>query len=170
MRVPRRCGDLAEVLAVINDAAEAYRGVIPADRWHEPYMAADALARDVAAGVAFWGLHEDGLLTAVAGVQPVDDVTLIRHAYVRTAWRRRGLGETLLRARLADVAGPVLIGTWEAATWAIAFYEKLGFRRLAPDDGRAQLRRYWSIPERQTATSVVLAGGGGRVPDTPVQK
>lgn len=170
MTPPERCGDLAEVLAVVNDAAEAYRGVIPPDRWHEPYMAADELVGEVAAGVAFWGLHEDGLLVAVAGVQRVDDVTLIRHAYVRTAWRRRGLGERLLRALLADIDGPVLIGTWEAATWAIAFYEKLGFRRLARDDGHNRLRRYWSIPERQITTSVVLAGGAEPDPETPAQK
>lgn len=166
------CGDAdaPEILAVVNDGAEAYRGVIPADRWHEPYMSASELAGEIAAGVGFWGVRADGGLIAVAGVQPVQDVTLIRHAYVRTAWRRRGIGSRLLGLLLDGIDGPVLVGTWAAATWAVRFYERHGFRLLGADEGRALLRRYWSIPERQTETSVVLADGTWPPAGTGLQK
>ncbi|MFO1361031.1 MAG: GNAT family N-acetyltransferase [Burkholderiales bacterium] len=155
----RRCTDpdLPAMLAIINDAAQAYRGVIPADRWHEPYMPAEELAAEIAAGVVFWGCENDGRLVGVMGLQPVQDVALIRHAYVATAARRGGIGGELLRHLLAQSDRPVLVGTWAAATWAIRFYERHGFTLVAPDEKARLLATYWSIPERQIDTSVVLA-------------
>ena len=155
----RPCGaeDLAEVLAIINDAAQAYRGVIPADRWHEPYMSFDELAQEVRDGVAFWGCASGGRLVGVMGAQDRGDVTLIRHAYVRSAERRKGVGARLLQQLEALTTKPILIGTWRAAEWAIRFYEKNGYRVLSRPETERLLRRYWSIPERQIATSVVLA-------------
>ena len=140
------------ILAIVNAAAEAYRGAIPADRWHEPYMARDELDREIAAGVAFWGCEDAGALAAVMGVQPVGGVELIRHAYVAPASQRRGSGGALLELLLARTTRRVLVGTWASASWAIAFYERHGFE-LAD---RELLRAYWDIPERQVATSVVL--------------
>ncbi len=155
----RRCTDpdLPAMLAIINDAAQAYRGVIPADRWHEPYMPAEELAAEIAAGVVFWGCENDGRLVGVMGLQPVQDVALIRHAYVATAARRGGIGGELLRHLIAQSDRPVLVGTWAAATWAIRFYERHGFTLVAPDEKARLLATYWSIPERQIDTSVVLA-------------
>ena len=148
--------DRAAVLAVVNDGAEAYRGVIPADCWHEPYMPADELAAEIAAGVEFRLWQEDGAVIGVMGGQNVRDVFLIRHAYVRTAYRRRGIGARLLADLVARTERPVLIGTWAAATWAIAFYEKHGFRPVTPAEKDRLLRTYWTVPPRQIATSVVL--------------
>ncbi|MGH6913109.1 MAG: GNAT family N-acetyltransferase [Geminicoccales bacterium] len=159
MRI-RRCtdADFDAIREIVNDAAEAYRGVIPADRWHEPYMGRDELAREIAAGVAFWGAEADGALAGVMGIQDVGDVTLIRHAYVRTAARRQGIGGRLLAALHDMTDRPLLIGTWAAAGWAIRFYEKHGFRIVAPPAEKDRLlRAYWSIPDRQIETSVVLA-------------
>jgi GNAT superfamily N-acetyltransferase len=155
----RRCGpaDAAAMLAIINDAAQAYRGVIPADRWHEPYMPEDELRGEIAAGVVFWGAEKGGRLAAVMGLQDVQDVALIRHAYVATAERGRGIGGELLRHLVAQTDRPVLVGTWAAATWAIRFYEKHGFTITSPVEKERLLRKYWSIPDRQIATSVVLA-------------
>jgi len=155
----RRCerADFAAILAIVNDAAQAYRGHIPADRWHDPYMPADALERELAAGVVFWGYEEAGALVGVMGLQDVRDVALIRHAYVATAARGRGIGGALLAYLLAGTTRPVLIGTWAAATWAIGFYEKHGFRLVSPSEKERLLRAYWSIPDRQIETSVVLA-------------
>jgi N-acetylglutamate synthase-like GNAT family acetyltransferase len=154
----RRCGlaDFAAMLAIVNDAAQAYRGHIPADRWHDPYMPADELERELAAGVVFWGWEESGSLAGVMGLQDVQDVALIRHAYVATAARGRGIGGALLAHLLAGTTRPVLVGTWAAATWATGFYEKHGFALVAPDEKERLLRAYWAIPERQIATSVVL--------------
>jgi N-acetylglutamate synthase-like GNAT family acetyltransferase len=149
--------DLQAIYEIINDAAEAYRGIIPADRWHEPYMSGEELLHEMDSGVNFWGYEEGGELLGVMGVQPVRDVTLIRHAYVRTAHRNRGIGGRLLKFLLATTDTPVLIGTWAAATWAIAFYEKYGFRRVTVEEKNRLLRTYWTIPERQVETSVVLA-------------
>src|SRR5262245_40236071 len=159
MSVIRRCepADFAAILAIVNDAARAYRGHIPADRWHEPYMPADELARELAAEVVFWGYEEAGALVGVMGLQDVRDVTLIRHAYVATALRSRGIGGALLAHLLAATTRPVLIGTWAAATWAIRFYERHGFRIVSPAEKERLLRAYWAIPERQIETSVVLA-------------
>ncbi len=155
----RQCteADFETVLAVINDAAEAYRAVIPPDRWKQPYMGADELRHEIAGGISFSGAERDGALVGVMGIQPVADVILIRHAYVRTACQNRGVGGELL-AHLTDrVDRPVLIGTWAAARWAIRFYEVRGFEVVAPDDKDRLLKTYWSIPERQIETSVVLA-------------
>lgn len=152
-------GDLSAMFAVINDAAEAYRGIIPADRWHEPYMAQDEIAAEIAAGVVFRGFERDGALIGVMGVQPVRDVVLIRHAYVRTADRRSGIGSSLLADSMAGIGCPVLVGTWAAAHWAVRFYEKHRFRLTTPAEKDRLLRAYWSIPDRQIETSVVLADG-----------
>ena len=153
----RRCRDdeLAAIGAIVNAAAVVYRGVIPDDRWHEPYMSAAALEGEVAAGVEFWGYEDGGELVGVMGIQPVRDVTLIRHAYVAPGTQGRGIGGALLAALEARGSGQLLVGTWAAASWAIRFYERNGF--VAVDDPAALLRRYWSIPERQIETSVVLA-------------
>ena len=145
------------ILAIVNDAAEAYRGVIPADRWHEPYMPAAELDDEIAAGVAFWGYEDGGDLVGVMGVQPVLDVELIRHAYVAPGGQRRGVGGVLLEDLLARTTRPVLVGTWAAASWAIAFYERHGFELVARERTAALLEKYWSIPARQVETSVVLA-------------
>jgi N-acetylglutamate synthase-like GNAT family acetyltransferase len=154
----RRCtdADLPAMFAIVNDAAQAYRGVIPADRWHEPYMPEAELAAEVAAGVVFWGFERGGRLVGVMGLQPVKDVALIRHAYVATAARRGGIGAVLLRHLIAQTDQPVLVGTWAAAIWAVRFYEKHGFILAAPGEKAALLRTYWSIPDRQIDTSVVL--------------
>ena len=153
----RRCRDdeLAAIGAIVNAAAVVYRGVIPDDRWHEPYMSAAELEGEVAAGVEFWGYEDGGELVGVMGIQPVRDVTLIRHAYVAPGTQGRGIGGALLAALEARGSGQLLVGTWAAASWAIRFYARNGF--VAVDDPAALLRRYWSIPERQIETSVVLA-------------
>jgi len=157
--VIRRCGpeDFEAVWEIINDAAQAYRGVIPADRWHEPYMSREVLAAEVADGVVFWGLAEDGVLQGVMGIQDRGEVALIRHAYVRTARRRAGIGAALLGCLERATAKPILIGTWAAASWAVRFYEKHGYRLVGPEEKDRLLAAYWRIPARQVETSVVLA-------------
>lgn len=145
------------MLNVVNDAAQAYKGVIPEDRWKEPYMSAEELRKEIESGVEFYGWKEDNVLVAVMGIQLVNDVTLIRHAYVLTDHQRRGIGENLLKhfinlARTSEV----LVGTWEAAYWAVRFYEKHGFRLVSKEEKDRLLRKYWNIPERQIETSVVL--------------
>lgn len=149
--------DLDQILEVINDGAQAYEGVIPADRYKVPYMPRDELEREIAHGVRFWGVERDRRLVAVMGLQNVEDVTLIRHAYVRTAERRRGIGGRLLEELRTRATRPLLVGTWAAAEWAIAFYRRHGFELVPRDQVPVLLRRYWSIPERQIETSVVLA-------------
>jgi N-acetylglutamate synthase-like GNAT family acetyltransferase len=142
---------------IINDAAQAYKGVIPADRWHEPYMTKEELQHEINADVVFWGYEEEGTLTGVMGIQHVQDVTLIRHAYVRTERQHNGIGGQLLVALKAQTTRPTLVGTWKDAAWAIRFYEKHGFRLVSPSQKDRLLRTYWSIPGRQIETSVVLA-------------
>ena len=149
--------DVEVICTIINDSAQAYRGVIPADRWHEPYMTLDELTSEIAAGVEFLGYEDDAGLIGVMGTQPVKDVMLIRHAYVRMARRREGIGSALLTACLDHSEAPVLIGTWTAATWAIDFYKKHGFSVIDDEKKNRVLEIYWSIPERQVETSVVLA-------------
>ncbi|HEY3764312.1 MAG TPA: GNAT family N-acetyltransferase [Gaiellales bacterium] len=155
----RRCRDdeQARILAIVNAAAEAYRGVIPADRWHDQYMSAAELGAELAAGVAFWGLETDAGLVGVMGVQPAGEVHLIRHAYVEPAHQRLGVGGRLLRHLRAATPGRMLVGTWADAGWAIGFYARHGFVQVTPEQCAALLRTYWSIPERQIETSVVLA-------------
>jgi N-acetylglutamate synthase-like GNAT family acetyltransferase len=155
----RKCEerDFEALYEIINDAAQAYKGVIPADRWHVPYMGEEQLRREIQQGVEFWGYEEEDKLLGVMGLQNVQDVTLIRHAYVRTGRRRSGLGGKLLRFLLGQTAKPVLIGTWAAATWAVSFYQKHGFTRVSEREKNFLLKKYWTIPERQVETSVVLA-------------
>lgn len=149
-------GDVPAILAVINDAAEAYRGVIPEDVWSEPYMPEHELREEIAAGVSFAAYVDDEGIAGVMGLQHVDDVSLIRHAYVRTARQRRGVGAVLLEHLRARTTLPLLVGTWRDATWAVSFYERHGFRVVPAADTPALLRRYWTVPERQIETSVVL--------------
>jgi GNAT superfamily N-acetyltransferase len=145
------------ILHVVNDAAEAYRGVIPRDRWKEPYMSAEELRGEIESGVEFYGWVEDDVLVAVMGIQRVNHVTLIRHAYVLTRRQRRGIGEKLLKHLLGLVGtSEVLVGTWETAHWAVRFYEKHGFKLVSKEEKDRLLRKYWNIPERQVETSVVL--------------
>jgi N-acetylglutamate synthase-like GNAT family acetyltransferase len=152
-----RAGESAAMLAIINDAAQAYKGVIPADRWHEPYMPAGELEAEIAAGVVFWVAEEDGRLLGVMGIQDKGDVALVRHAYVSSNTQRKGVGTRLLHHVQALTGKPVLIGTWAAATWAIDFYRRNGFTVVGEDEKNRLLRKYWSIPARQVETSVVLA-------------
>jgi len=149
--------DFEAIYAIVNDAAEAYRGVIPDDRWKSPYMPREELRREIDQGVVFWGYEEASELLGVMGIQDVQDVTLIRHAYVRTPQRNRGIGGRLLAHLLAGCTRPVLIGTWADAVWAIRFYEKHGFHLVSPEEKDRLLKKYWTIPERQIETSVVLA-------------
>lgn len=152
--------DFDAIVAVVNAAATAYAGVIPADRYHEPYMPADELRGEIAAGVRFWGWFDDDMLVGVLGIQDVDDVTLLRHAYVQPAHQRRGVGGDLLGHLRGLATRPLLVGTWADATWAIRFYEHHGFRLVGRVEKDELLRRYWTIPERQVATSVVLREAG----------
>ena len=144
------------MLDIINAAARAYRGVIPDDRWHEPYMSAAALDADIGAGAEFWGCEEHGVLLGVMAIQRVRDAHLIRHAYVRPGLQRSGVGTELLKHLCSRARGRLLVGTWTDARWAIEFYRRHGFALATPQRTRELLRAYWSIPERQIETSVVL--------------
>jgi GNAT superfamily N-acetyltransferase len=144
------------ILAIVNAAAEAYRGVIPADRWRDPYMSPAELEAEMGAGVAFWGYEAGGALAGVMGVQAVRDVDLIRHAYVAPGVQRRGVGGALLQHLLSSTTRRVLVGTWAAADWAIRFYRGHGFELVSPECKTALLKAYWTIPDRQIETSVVL--------------
>lgn len=154
---PCRDEELTSVLTIVNAAAEAYRGVIPPDRWHEPYMSLAELQREIAAGVAFWGGEIDGELVGVMGIQPVLDVDLIRHAYVLPDRQRHGVGAALIEHLRLESARRMLVGTWATATWAVNFYRRHGFELVSSTRAAALLKTYWSIPERQIETSVVLA-------------
>lgn len=145
------------IYQIINEAALLYKGIIPQDRWNEPFMPRGELQDEIDAGVTFWGYEEDGQLLGVMGIQPVEDVTLIRHAYVRPAFQKKGIGGKLLSVLRSLSTGPLLIGTWADATWAIRFYEKHGFCLVSPEEKDRLLQKYWSIPRRQIETSVVLA-------------
>jgi GNAT superfamily N-acetyltransferase len=149
--------DFDSILRVVNDAAQAYKNVIPQDRWKEPYMSAPELRKEIEDGVEFYGWKENNVLLGVMGTQLVKDVTLIRHAYVLTNHQRRGIGKKLLKHLLSIArTRDILVGTWEAADWAIRFYEKHGFRLLSREEKNRLLRKYWDIPKRQVETSVVL--------------
>lgn len=155
----RRCtdSDFEAIFEIINDAAQAYKGVIPPDRWKDPYMSKEHLRKEIQTGVVFWGFEGTGELIGVMGIQEVKDVTLIRHAYVRTVRRNQGIGGKLISFLKTLTTLPTLVGTWAAAEWAIHFYENHGFRLVTWEEKERLLRKYWSIPERQTETSVVLA-------------
>ena len=141
---------------IINSAAIAYKGTIPADRWQEPYMSADELAKEIGAGVIFWCWEEAGSILGIMGIQDVKDVTLIRHAYTHPTYQRKGIGAKLLQHLAAQTKRPLLMGTWADAQWAIRFYEKHGFSLVSVEEKNILLRKYWSIPERaQVETCVV---------------
>lgn len=149
--------DFEAFLNVMNEAAIAYRGKIPADRWKEPYMPKEELQEEIVSGVQFYGYFENNTLIAVMGIQRVNDVTLIRHAYTLTSQQRKGIGEKLLN-HLLNLAKTrrILVGTWETAPWAIQFYQKHGFQLLSRRETNTLLKKYWNIPERQVETSIVL--------------
>lgn len=149
--------DFEDMYVIINEAAEAYRGVIPQDCWKDPYMPKEELRAEIEAHVVFWGFEDEGALIGVMGLQEVQDVSLIRHAYVRTLEQNRGVGKNILTFLRARTTRPLLVGTWADAKWAIRFYEKHGFRLVTPKEKDMLLRRYWSISDRQIETSVVLA-------------
>jgi N-acetylglutamate synthase-like GNAT family acetyltransferase len=155
----RRCDDrdFEVTWAIVNDGVQAYKGIIPADRWTEPYMSRQKLRHEIDEGVVFWGFEENGMLVGVMDLQQVQDVTLIRHAYVRTSSQKRGVGTHLL-SHLRKLANtPALIGTWADAVWAIRFYETHGFQIVGLQEKSRLLKKYWTVPERQIETSVVLA-------------
>ena len=149
--------DLEDIYQIINDAAQAYRGIIPVDRWQEPYMPREELREEISTGVVFLGYEVDGRLAGVMGTQDVEDVTLIRHAYVRTDRRNQGIGGQLLASIMDGTTRPLLIGTWADAVWAVRFYEHRGFTVVSDQEKGLLLRKYWTVPERQIETSVVLA-------------
>ena len=159
MSIVRPCRDdeRATILTIINGAAEAYRGVIPEDQWHEPYMPVQELNTEIAAGVAFWGYERDGAIIGVMGIQPVRDVDLIRHAYVLSSSQRHGVGAVLIKHLRNLSTRPMLVGTWAAAAWAISFYRRHGFVLVPPERKTELLKTYWTISDRQIETSVVLA-------------
>ena len=154
--------DFEQIWTIVNDGAQAYKGIIPADRWTEPYMSKEHLQREIEAGVTFSGYQDNGQLAGVMGIQNVQDVTLIRHAYVRTTSQKQGIGAQLLSHLRELTDRPVLIGTWSDAAWAIRFYERCGFKKVGPVEKTTLLKRYWSVPERQIETSVVLADANWR--------
>jgi GNAT superfamily N-acetyltransferase len=155
----RKCQDTdsSEIWGIINDSAQAYKGVIPDDCWHDPYMAMDELKAEMEAGIVFWGWEEVDVLQAVMGIQDKGDVALIRHSYVRTSRRNQGIGKRILCFVESTTAKPIVIGTWATALWAIAFYERNGYRLIKAIEKDRLLRTYWTIPDRQRETSVVLA-------------
>jgi GNAT superfamily N-acetyltransferase len=154
---PCRKGERSVISEIINAAAEAYRGVIPTDRWHDPYMSLSELDAEISAGVVFWAYESEGEVSGVMGTQPVRDVDLIRHAYVRPGNQRRGIGAALIGHIRSLSSRQMLVGTWAAATWAITFYQRHGFVLVSAEQKTALLKTYWTIPERQIETSVVLA-------------
>jgi GNAT superfamily N-acetyltransferase len=171
----RRCeeADFDSIWSIVNDGAQAYQGIIPADRWSEPYMSRDKLRHEIDAGVVFWGYEEPEGLVAIMGYQPVREVSLIRHAYVRTGRQRRGVGALLLSRLQEQATGPLLVGTWADALWAIRFYQRHGFQLVDAEEKDRLLKQYWTVPERQIETSVVLAdrkwrefrNGAGPIPN-----
>ena len=149
--------DVPQIFAIVNEAAKAYRGVIPADRWHEPYMPLEELRSEIARGVVFWVAEEASGLSGVMGIEDKGNVALVRHAYVASGTQRKGVGTELLRHIEQNTDKPILIGTWATAAWAIGFYQRNGYTVVSEREKDQLLRTYWSIPERQIATSVVLA-------------
>ena len=154
----RECNhaDIATIEAIINRAAQVYRKVIPLDCWHEPYMSRSELIAEIASGVKFWGSQQSDVLIGIMGLQKVSDASLIRHAYVRPEHQHQGVGAALLNTLSRRVSGRLLVGTWAAANWAIRFYERHGFCLVSEEEKDQLLTTYWTIPERQRQTSVVL--------------
>ena len=157
--------DFNEIYEIINDGASAYKGIIPEDRWHDPYMSKEELKKQIDEGVQFWKYSEDEKIMGVMGIQLKKDVTLIRHAYIRTLYRNKGIGSKLLAHLRTITTTPVLIGTWADAKWAIDFYQKHGFHLLPKEEKNNLLIKYWTIPVRQVETSVVLADANWKSPD-----
>jgi len=159
LQMIRQCKieEFEKIYEVINDAAVTYKGIIPPDCWEEPYMSKEELRREIGDGVVFWGYYEEDKLIGVMGLQSIQDVTLIRHGYVLTTKQNQGIGRELLSRLRKETTRPILIGTWAASVWAIRFYEKQGFKLVSLEQKDQLLRKYWSIPERQISTSVVLA-------------
>ena len=157
MITPSTHTDVEDIHRIINDAAIAYKGIIPEDRWHEPYMPMEELKKEIGAGVVFSLYKINNETVGVMGIQDVKDVTLIRHAYVATRHRNQGIGKKLLSHLLAGTKRPVLIGTWKDASWAVAFYCKNGFAEVSDSEKRVLLKKYWTVPDRQIDTSTVLA-------------
>ncbi|MDB4265084.1 GNAT family N-acetyltransferase [bacterium] len=155
----RKCteSDLKTIFEIVNDAAIAYKGIIPGDRWHDPYMPMEEVLGEIKAGVTFWGLEKAGDLLGVMGIQDKGDVALIRHAYVRSRSRQQGIGANLLLHLEGLTEKPILVGTWKAASWAVSFYQKNGYTLVSETEKNRLLQKYWSIPQRQVETSVVLA-------------
>ena len=155
----RQCteSEITTICDIINDAAVAYKGVIPQDRWREPYMSAEEIRHEIKDGVVFWGVEQDGGLAGVMGIQDKGEVSLIRHAYVLSRFRRQGIGEKLLHFLEGLTEKPILVGTWKAASWAVSFYQKNGYHLVSDEEKDRLLRKYWSIPQRQIETSVVLS-------------
>lgn len=149
--------DFKTIFEIINNAASVYQGIIPDDRWQEPYMSKEELRREIADGVVFWGMGTGEDLLGVMGIQDKGEVTLIRHAYVKRDAQRMGIGGTLLEYLESMTDKPILVGTWAAASWAIDFYMKKGYSLVSTIEKERLLRKYWSIPDRQVETSVVLA-------------
>ncbi len=154
-----KISDFDTIYEIINDAAVAYRGIIPADCWHEPYMSVADLQKQIDEGVEFWCYSEEDEIVGVMGIQDKSDVTLIRHAYVKTKARNKGIGSKLLQHLSELTKKSILIGTWADASWAIEFYKKHGYRLVSFDEKEQLLRKYWNISIRQIETSVVLANG-----------
>ena len=146
--------DTERIYLIINEAAKAYEGVIPPDRYHQPYMPIDELKREIKRMI-FVGCEIDGELVGIMGMEPIKDVTLIRHAYILPDYQQQGIGTKLLKHIEGMVTtSRLLVGTWADAHWAIDFYQKHGFM-LLPDKDEL-LGNYWDIPKRQVETSVVL--------------
>jgi len=169
MDMIRKCNleDIEAIHEIINDAAQAYKGIIPEDRWHDPYMPLEELDQEIADGIIFWGIEESGELIGVMGIQDKIEVNLIRHAYVKTSLRNRGAGTRLLEHLELLDKKPILIGTWADATWAISFYEKNGYRLVTEAEKNRLLKTYWNIPDRQVETSVVLGNKNWSGPFLP---
>ncbi|MCY9670889.1 GNAT family N-acetyltransferase [Paenibacillus alginolyticus] len=148
--------DKEVIYQIINDAAQAYEGVIPYDMYHEPYMTMEELNHEMNEGVMFWGLEENNELLGVMGIQDKGEVSLIRHAYVKTSQRKGGIGTKLLYHLVNLTDKPILIGTWESAEWAINFYLKNGFKLISHEEKGKLLHRFWNVSERQIESSVVL--------------
>ena len=164
--------DFEVIHAIVNEGAQAYRGIIPADRWSEPYMSQEHLEHEIGSGVGFYGYEDPdtSALAGVMGIQEVQDVTLIRHAYVRMTHQKRGIGTVLLSHLRELTDRPILIGTWADASWAIRFYERHGFRVVSPEQKTRLLRRYWTVPDRQIETSVVLVDSAWREDHASIPK